>query len=221
MTDADDYVERVFNAEMDRRREELRRGEIGIVPGTPVHTPAGLRPIEEIRAGDQVMSAATPGAALEPRRVARATHAPAQVVRMVYHEPGNRDRTWFVDTTLNHPFWVVAEGWSEARKLFSGFGHERRLLRPDGREMVASRVNLVFATEAQGIGWISSFANATDENGYEWDFAARALHRETVPATDDDAFRFEVHELHVEGSGIYFAGEHGLLVRRNEDGLPG
>jgi hypothetical protein len=225
MTDSQEYAEQLVRAESEERSEQYRRGEIGFVPGTRVHTRDGLRGIEKIRVGDLLLTADSPGAELAFRPVVRITHAPARIVRVIYREPAEENRYEIIDTTLNHLFWVIGDGWTEARKLRSGFGKERRLLLPDKREMVADYLCLVVATGTEGIGWISGFANAMDVKGEEWNFASGALHRADAWATEDvfDAseapFFFDVYEPEVEGSGIFFVGKEGLMVRHHV-GIP-
>jgi RHS repeat-associated protein len=87
--------------------------------GTPILTPEGSKPIEEIRPGHWVLSAPEDGpeAAPEPRLVEETYQTSALVLRL---EVGGR----IIRTTAEHPFWVRGRGWVQAQSLEPG--HELR-----------------------------------------------------------------------------------------------
>src|SRR5690606_39833977 len=83
--------------------------------GTPVWTLNGLRPIEDVRIGDLVLSQDVESGELAYRPVIGATkRPPTSLVRI---EAGQSER---IDATGGHLFWVAGEGWVRARQLHSG-----------------------------------------------------------------------------------------------------
>ncbi|NTX33286.1 VCBS repeat-containing protein [Myxococcus sp. CA033] len=89
------------------------------VAGTPVLTAEGLRPIEEVLAGDWVW--AWNEKTKEPgwHRVTRTFIKPERVVlRVVLEAPdGTREE---LGVTAEHPFGVAGQGWTEAQDLRAG-----------------------------------------------------------------------------------------------------
>jgi RHS repeat-associated protein len=95
------------------------RGPQCFVAGTLIQTAAGAKPIEEVRAGDIVLSS-------EPERTDSSSLRPqSQTVTQTFQ----RVATEVVDihigkttitTTLEHPFWVVGAGWTAAGELRRG-----------------------------------------------------------------------------------------------------
>jgi len=85
------------------------------VAGTPVATPQGLRPIEALAAGDQVIAFDFHSGQFGPAVVAGVHKASTDRlvhVRVAGHE---------IVATGRHPFWVEdMEGWVEARALRAG-----------------------------------------------------------------------------------------------------
>jgi hypothetical protein len=83
--------------------------------GTPVHTLAGLRPIETVKAGDQVLTQDTTTGLLS-----------FQPVLVVYHNPPNQTLRVRLGTQKSvvstgiHRFWKAGHGWVMARELKAG-----------------------------------------------------------------------------------------------------
>ncbi|HWE35178.1 MAG TPA: polymorphic toxin-type HINT domain-containing protein [Isosphaeraceae bacterium] len=92
--------------------------------GTPILTPGGCTPIEELEEGDWVLALPEddPAAVPVPRRVVNlfANFAPLLDLRV-----GGR----VIRTTAEHPFWVRDKGWTDAQQLVPGV----ELLSADGR----------------------------------------------------------------------------------------
>jgi hypothetical protein len=192
----------------------------GFAAGSFVHVREGLRHIETIKVGDVVLSRPEQGGERAYKRVLRRiVRPPTRVVRMTYFRENARADTRYIDTPLDHLFWVAGRGWTETRHLFSGFGENKLLEVMDGTQTIARRVNGVLPTEIENIGWISYFADNTDGLGYEWDFALQKLHRSDVPAMediqfDDDPPPLEVplYNLEVEEVHTYYVGAEGVWV---------
>jgi hypothetical protein len=102
-----------------RPRADLLRGtqRVGIgtsecfVPGTPVWTPRGKRPIESIGVGDLVLAQNPETGELAFRAVLETTQGPpSRVVSL-------RLPKETISTTLGHRFWVNRRGWTMAKSL--------------------------------------------------------------------------------------------------------
>jgi hypothetical protein len=104
--------------------------------GTPVHTLAGLRPIETIKTGDQVLTQDTTTGLLSFQPVLAVYHDPPnQTVRVRLGarqertstststsedvEENEEDEEWVVSTGI-HRFWKAGHGWVMARELKPG-----------------------------------------------------------------------------------------------------
>ncbi|MCI0571578.1 MAG: Hint domain-containing protein, partial [Myxococcaceae bacterium] len=94
-------------------------GKQCFVAGTLVTTEEGLKPIEEVREGELVLSRDAETGVLDWRPVVATTVTPgATVLELVLKaEDGTRET---LGVTLEHPFWVEGQGWTEARWLTPG-----------------------------------------------------------------------------------------------------
>ena len=82
---------------------------------TLVSTEDGLRPIEEIQAGDYVWSENTETGKKELKKVLSVSVTETTTLVHVTTENGT-----VVDTTENHPFYVEGKGWCAAAELETG-----------------------------------------------------------------------------------------------------
>jgi RHS repeat-associated protein len=82
--------------------------------GTPVLTPSGQRPIEELQTGDEVLAADTETGEVVVRKVAQTLQNLSQALTTVRYG-GKR-----VSATPTHPFWVKDHGWVAAQDLQPG-----------------------------------------------------------------------------------------------------
>jgi hypothetical protein len=83
--------------------------------GTPVLTRSGLRPIDEIKVGDQVLTQDTNTGAIDFQPVLAALHNPPSTVLRLTLESGEQ-----IVATDIHRFWRVGEGWKMTRELRPG-----------------------------------------------------------------------------------------------------
>ena len=83
--------------------------------GTPVLTRAGLRPIEGIKVGDQVLTQDTTSGALGFQPVLAALHNPPSTVLRLTFANGER-----IVATDIHRFWQAGHGWKMTRELKPG-----------------------------------------------------------------------------------------------------
>ncbi len=108
--------------------------------GTPLLTPDGFKPIEQLRVGDLVLSRSEdePESEPIPKRVVDLLHSYAPLVHV-----NVRGRT--IRTTAEHPCWVVDRGWVDAQMLKPG----DLLLGAGGEQTTVQSVE--FPTEATAV----------------------------------------------------------------------
>lgn len=94
----------------------LPRGRLEcLVAGTQVQTESGLKSVESIRVGDQVVSQDITSGELCLRPVLRTTVRPPAATREMFFDNGEMIRS-----TLGHPWWVIGNGWVKTKDLKSG-----------------------------------------------------------------------------------------------------
>ena len=89
------------------------------VAGTPVLTVNGLRPIEKIAIGDLVWSRDENTGEMGLREVTHLFITSEQETLEVELK-SEEESSETIGATLGHPFWVIGEGWVEARRLRVG-----------------------------------------------------------------------------------------------------
>lgn len=82
------------------------------MPGTPIWTESGLRPIEELRAGDRVLAQHPDSGEIAFKLVSRVTagQAASDVVNL-------KIQGETISPTLGHVFWVNGKGWRIAKRM--------------------------------------------------------------------------------------------------------
>ena len=125
------------------------------VAGTLVHTKEGLRPIEEIKVGDWVLSKPENGEGEQAyKRVTQTfVHEDREVFVLFYIKPGSIDCKESVDhliVTANHPFFVKGYGWKHASEL--EFGELLEL--SDETTGAFWKNEIIRQTEINNLGWV-------------------------------------------------------------------
>ena len=196
--------------------------------GTLVHTKEGLAPIEKLKVGDWALSKPEDGTGeVAYKRVTQTlAHEQTEVVNLLYGFGGDDDSIFApntqhgrLTTTLNLPFWVVGQGWTEASGLSGWPGRESRLTLMNGQQAITSARESIFQTSTLNIGWTSTIGDLTDVLGGEWDFENECVHRSNVPAEDDiqdlaypPLLQIPVCNIEVEDFHTYFVGKEGVWV---------
>ena len=85
------------------------------VAGTPVHTRSGLRAIEDLKIGDQVLTQDTTSGALGFEPILAVLHNPPSSVLRVELDSGDS-----IVATEIHRFWQAGQGWKMTRELKPG-----------------------------------------------------------------------------------------------------
>jgi hypothetical protein len=83
--------------------------------GTPVHTRSGLRAIEDLKIGDQVLTQDTTSGALGFEPILTVLHNPPAAVLRVQLNNGES-----IVATDIHRFWLAGRGWRLTRELKPG-----------------------------------------------------------------------------------------------------
>jgi Pretoxin HINT domain len=94
---------------------QVPSGHSCFAAGTPVHTRSGLRAIEDLRVGDQVLTQDVSSGALGFEPILAVLHNPPSSVLRVELESGES-----IVATEIHRFWLAGRGWKMARDLKPG-----------------------------------------------------------------------------------------------------
>ena len=104
--------------------------------GTLVVTENGFRPIEEIKAGDVVLSWNEESGELGYNKVAQTFVRTTERIYQITYEDGT-----FIETTWNHPFYIKGRGWVKAKDLKDGdLSFTSSSIRGDSRELKITSV---------------------------------------------------------------------------------
>jgi Pretoxin HINT domain len=211
-------------AHPDSRISPPRRENGCFVAGTLVHTPYGLRPVEQIAVGDLVMSLPEDGSGEAAyKRVLKTVEYDDKSVHAIYYMvDGDLSKTEAVFVTGVHPFWVEGRGWTPAEHLYvgnnlrlPGAGHaevcSRRLVEKSATADVGFVQNLAYGTEESEDGQFVDLRGETPVI----DWRAHELLPNDIdssPAGETDALPRRVFNLEVDEYHTYLVGEHGVLV---------
>lgn len=186
--------------------------------GTLVHTPDGLKPIEALKIGDQVLSAAqdgggTPGS----RRIVNTFVRQKQTVCRVTTFNQDDERMFALAATGNHLFWVDGAGWTRADALARG-----SVLRRAGGG-AAGIVNQwpIYRTHTPGVGWVQDVPRVDGGYGSHFDYENCAVVSQpgeefalpdAIYRSEDPYLRITVYDIEVEDDHTYFVGRNGIWV---------
>lgn len=186
--------------------------------GTPVHTRDGLKPIEEIHAGDFVISSPEDGSGTpDYKRVVNTfVHHGKSICQVNTYGPASGTQ-YFLATTGNHPFWVQGVGWTRADQLEQG----AMLRRVDGSETPVVSQWPVYRTDQAGVGWVQELSDLDTSYGTRFDYERFKVVpprgfdylAQDVYDSEDRHLRITVYNLEVEDYHTYYVGVDGIWVR--------
>jgi hypothetical protein len=198
--------------ELDRPAPAPAVDASGVPYGFPVATPDGFKPIEEIRAGDLVLSANPEGPVEpQPRRVLEVRVHERRTLRTMSTAPDEDSNSSMLAVTGDLQLWIEGTGWMRADLL--DVRHRVRTLAGTAR---VSRQYPVFRTGEDGIGWIQNSNNHVESEGWRFDFARyEPLGRAENPyiprqiVNDMQRYlRVPVYNLRVEEFNTFYVSGH-------------
>ena len=213
----------------------------GFIEGTLVHAREGLKPVEEIRVGDYVLSKPEDGKGEQAyKRVVRTMPFEDKEVWCVDILPKfekeqaklegrhvDNDTTFYFAVTQNHPFWVNGLGWIRADKLHFRYREDDPGFYPVEVEFVNGELGLAVATtdfqktENQDIdiAWLPIMGGDVAGNLVNLGKNRKSVeHREIEivrlenSGALDEPFRCTVYNLEVEEFHTYYVGTNGVWV---------
>lgn len=196
------------------------------VAGTLVHTKDGLKPIEQIKVGDYVLSQPEMKGERAYKRVTRTfEYDDKQIFIISYYRNDDSEQGFEIETigvTGNHPFWLVGVGWTRADHLDNSNGHMLELL--DGTTVtLVSSVPLV-KMQQEGYAWARDVLGvpSNDFSGNKVSLQNGSITFEFEPSypdwkcesehPEDAYYRAKVFNIEVEGFHTYYVGKFGVWV---------
>jgi hypothetical protein len=199
------------------------------IGGTLVHTKEGLRPIEDIKIGDYVLSRPEDGSG-EPeyKRVVRTMRFEnkevwyvemfSQSEREAAKREGrllNEDTFSYFVVTPNHPFWGRGVGWTRADEL----NHPEffPIEWANGETGLVSYAMALYATVDSNVVWVSPMGISSGDRvdlsqGGGSIEKTGGVHGTAGMGVLDEHFRCTVYNLEVEDFHTYYVGMCGAWV---------
>ena len=211
------------------------------VAGTLVHTKDGLKPIEQIKVGDWVLSRPedpAQGTETDYKRVTKTLRFEnKEVVRVWWERSNNADRDtakWDkVYATPNHPIWLNPNGWVAAGRLYLPGKRRPGTIRRGEDEWLGRELVLADGSSGAMLDVFDLYRTDRSEVAFreedDWNFGALldfstsppSLIEETVydyekwgdPVEESrELYATTVYNLEVEEWHTYFVGKTGLWV---------
>lgn len=195
------------------------------IKGTPVHTQEGLKPIDQVRVGDYVLSSPRDGSGAPAfKRVLKTfVHEGRPICRILTFAGDGQSRD-MIAATGDHPFWVEGRGWTRADQL----PRDAVLRKADGGKGQVDQQLPVYRTEEAGIGWVQTLRDFRTSSGTRFDYEnyrvlpGRPRIDDYLPAevrdSPDPYLKVTVYNLEVEDHHTYYVGYDGALVRDQDAG---
>lgn len=186
----------------------------GFLAGTPVWTERGPQAIEQLKAGDRVLSRSERMDQPVTSPVTRTLAGTDQAVMSLRCclPPPDDETIHQLYVTDEHSLWIKGAGWTSAHLLEGG----EELELPDGRTAYVLEVVLVFRTDRPGVAWMPEYSHSVD--GFEIDFSdGRQYWLDDRDQRNFGAskgrFVATVYDLEVDGAESFYIGELGVRVR--------
>ena len=186
--------------------------------GTLVHTKDGLKPIEQIKLGDWVLSKPEGGSGEQAyKRVTRTVSFEDKEIWLVrFYKSG--DDIEQIGVTANHPFWLANGGWTRADQL--GMGSVIELADLSLGDILCSTP--LYKTEKEGVALAYRAWGLEDVDGAmsEVDLidAEIVVSEENYFSAENQRFTGKVFNLEVEDFHTYYVGAKGVWVHNTNCG---
>ncbi len=193
------------------------------VAGTLVHTKEGLKPIEQIRVGDMVLSQPDMKGELAYKPVVNTFEFEDKVVGLLEFFADSKEcLLGRLVVTPNHPFWVKDVGWTSAENLEAG----QRFILYDGSTAAVWQYRELRNTEVQNKAWACEFhpevGNIVDFRSDSFVVIDEESWNAYALALEGGWLKRKVYNLEVEDFHTYYVGELGVWVHNtNCDGKIG
>lgn len=182
------------------------------VAGTLVHTKNGLKPIEQIKLGDWVLSKPGSGAAEQAYKRVTATASfegkEIWLVRVCKYG----DDIEQIGVTANHPFWLANGGWARADRL--GMGSVIELADLSLGDILCStplyksaKKGVALAYRAWGLEDVDGAMSQVDLTG-----SKILVNDESYFPYENHRFIAKVFNLEIEDFHTYYVGEKGVWI---------
>ncbi|MDR2189527.1 MAG: hypothetical protein LBE62_16015 [Azonexus sp.] len=182
--------------------------------GTLVHTREGLKPIEQIKVGDYVLSKPENGGEQAYKRVLKTfAHPPQRVVRVECEMPpqqdefcvgawpkGRKDATGKLTryappllVTFNHPFWTKEEGWTSPSHMQNQGSRLFNFEDVRGDSVHCWGIRNIYISDRLNIGWTPYGSDVlTDQMGFLWDYVDCKLIDEDAKAIESVEYLYDL-----------------------------
>lgn len=200
-------------------------GPVCFVAGTLVHTKEGLRPIEQIKVGDWVLSKPESGEGEQAyKRVTQTFVTEQQEVWVVDYAVDEAPTPELPPTrslvvTGNHPFWVHRKGWTAARDLKQADDLELYNTHETKELGYLLRSLKVLESDRLDCGWARDPEDVLRFKGPMIDLRDGGVkvseyYKEDVTTSDLTGryLKRQVFNLEVEDFHTYFVGDAGVWV---------
>ncbi len=228
----------VFDTTTPAQQEILKRlkdikprvnlDEACFAAGTLVHTKNGLKPIEQIKVGDLVLSKHESGKGERAYKRVTKTFVHSDRPVILLSVGGLRaDGSWSdnrIVVTSEHPIWVQGKGWQPAGAVkTSGMKPTELEILVNDNPGVFGNAPL-FITNTSDVAWVPAYSkNFSSGGGRHFNIHTRELDPKGRPflfenvrsasrAKPEHLFKTTVYNIEVEDFHTYYVGDFGVWV---------
>ncbi|MBL8484886.1 MAG: hypothetical protein JNJ60_22005 [Rhodocyclaceae bacterium] len=208
---------------ISRERDKIRYPDKTggcLVKRTLVHTREGLRPIEQIKIGDYVLSSPEDGSGgAEYKRVVKTFVHTNRVIAAFLWWGAEDGGIYRVAGTPNHPFWVEGVGWTRGDCL----NPDDEIRSINGGAVEVNRCQQIYRTKLPGVGWRSALSR-DDEGAWGGCFNYEECMQFDDPTeqylyldpeienSENPYLAVTVYNIEVEDFHTYYVHPHGVWV---------
>ena len=203
----------------------------GFVAGTSVHTTNGVKPIQQVQAGDLLLAPTDASGGATHSRVLQARAIPnVEIYSLVYFPKEQFDLAQQSGRLMSSSpnteiiagpdslFWATA-GWAKGSDLQGD--EPKQLQQINGALSLVDRWAVLHRTVTENVGWVQgSFGNdlgrlvdlRDGKIQTTFERSKRALNREIDWGEEENYLRQTVYYLEAAGARGFFVGQPGILV---------